>query len=397
MKSSRVYAAIMVILLVSALVVSGCSGKEADKSAQQPAKGADDVIVIGHSAPLSGSSAAWGQQEEQAIKLTQDLINEAGGVLGKKIKVITLDDRGDKVEVVNVVRRLITQDKAVAIVAENMSSLSRAVAPVVEEAKVPTVSTMAIHPAVTVPEPGKVRKYYFRVSFIAATEGGSLADAVAKRGFKKASIIYDVGQDYSMSLTEAFKKRFTQVGGQIVAEETIKEGDEDFRAVLTRIKDKPADIIILPIFYKEGALIIKQARELGIKTPFAGGGGLESDVFTQIGGSAVEGTLIVTHFAPDDPSPVVQQFREKFKAKYKVEPDANAATAHDALVLIADAIKRAGKVDREAIRDALESAKNVEGVTGQITIDPATHNPKVDAFVLEVKGGKLVFLERIKQ
>ncbi|HHY39557.1 MAG TPA: ABC transporter substrate-binding protein [Clostridia bacterium] len=373
----------LLILVSLSVWTAGCSKKA-------------EEIKIGYSGPLSGDGAAWGQQEKFALEVAEKEINDAGGVLGRPIKVIMYDDRGDKVEVVNTVKRLITQDKVVAIITHNYSSCSLAVAPVVEEYKIPTVTNMATHPTVTVPEPGKVRPYYFRATFTTEVEGGALAVFVAEQGFKNAAVIYDLSQDYSMGLKDGFIKKFKSLGGNIVAEESIKGGEEDFRAVLTSIQAKNPDVIILTTFYKEGALIVKQARELGIQTQFAGGAGLESDVLAQLAGKAVEGMYVITHFTPEDPRPIVQEFRKKFKEKANLEPDANGATARDSLYMIVDAIKRANSTDPQAIRDALEKTANLEGATGTITINPATHNPDMDTVATVVKDGKLSFVKRVK-
>jgi branched-chain amino acid transport system substrate-binding protein len=375
---------LLLLAMVSlSLWATGCSKKA-------------EEIRIGYSGPLSGDGAAWGQQEKIALEIAEEAINKAGGVLGKPIKVIKYDDRGDKVEVVNTVKRLITQDKVVAVITHNYSSCSLAAAPVVEEYKVPAVTNMATHPTVTVPEPGKVRPYYFRATFTTVVEGGALANFVSEKGYKNAAVIYDLSQDYSMGLKEGFVNKFKSLGGTIVAEESIKGGEEDFRAVLTSIQAKNPDVIVLTTFYKEGALIVKQARELEIETQFAGGAGLESDVLAQLGGKAVEGMYIITHFTPEDPRPLVQEFREAFKAKANLEPDANGATARDSLYIIIDAIQRANSADPEAIRDALEETSNLEGATGTITIDPATHNPDMDTVATVVKDGKLSFVKRVK-
>lgn len=376
---------VILTLLVSVSFAAGCGGgKQANE------------IRIGYSGPLSGDAAAWGQQEQWALKVAEKEINDAGGALGKPIKVIMYDDRGDKVEVVNTVKRLITQDKVVAVLTHNFSSCSLAVAPLSEQYKIPFVTNMATHPTVTVPSPGQVRPFYFRATFTTLVEGGSLAVFLAEKGFKKAAVVYDLSQDYSLGLRDAFKNKFTSLGGTVVAEESIKGGEEDFRAAVTRLAAAQPDVIVLTVFYKEGALLIKQARELGVQQQFAGGAGLESDVLTQLAGDAVEGTYIVTHFTPEDPRPIVQDFRSKFKQLANLEPDANGATARDALYMVVEAIKKAGKADPVAVRDALERTSGLEGVTGTITIDPQTHNPRMDSVITQVQGGKLRFIQRVQ-
>ncbi len=382
----------LVSVLSLSLVVSGLVGCSKSASSSE--------ILIGYSGPLSGDCAAYGEQELWGLQVAQNEINAAGGVLGKQIKLVSYDDRADKVELVNICKRLVTEDKVVAVVTHGFSSCSIAAAPVAEQYKIPFVTGMAGHPSVTQPEPGKVRPYYFRMTLTTVDQGGAIARFAKQKGFTNAAVVYDVSQDYSVSLKDGFKDVFTQAGGTVVAEESIKSGEEDFRAVVTSISAKNPDVIVLMLYYKEAALLIKQARDLALEQPFVGCDTLQSDVLLQLGGSAVEGTYIATYFTPDDPSDKVQQFRTKFKEISKgVEPDTNGAKTYDALFAITEAIKKANKVDSVAIRDALESV-SIQGVTGTITIDPATHNPdpeKLGILFIQVKDGKFQFAERIGQ
>jgi branched-chain amino acid transport system substrate-binding protein len=368
---------------MTAALVAGCAGSQGD-------------ILIGHFCPMSGDTAAWGQMEIKGVQLAQDEINAAGGVLGRKIKVISYDDRGDKVEAVNVVRKLIS-DKVVAIVGEQTSSASMAAGPIVANSKIPAIGTAATNPRVTVGEDGKLNPWYFRVCFIDPFQGRALAFyALKKLNKTKAAILYDIGEDYAVGLAEAFKTNFTELGGQVVAMETFKGGEEDFRAQLTRIKPLKPDVICIPIYYKEAALAMKQARELGIAATFIGGDGLESPTLVELGGIAVEGCVFSSHYSSEDTTPKVRNFIQAFKAKFNEEPDVNSALGYDAVYIIVDAIKRAGKADPQAIRDAMEKTKGLECVTGTITVDPQTHNPIDKTIVInEVRGGRIAFLERL--
>ncbi|NPV69792.1 MAG: ABC transporter substrate-binding protein [Firmicutes bacterium] len=379
--SRRLSVALLVVML--ATLVAGCGGEKGD-------------IIIGHFAPMSGDTAAWGQMEVKGVNLAVEEINAAGGVLGRKIKVISYDDRGDKVEAVNVVKKLISE-KAVAIVGEQTSSASMAAGPIVAAAKIPAVATAATNPRVTVGEDGKLNPFYFRVCFIDPFQGRALAFYAVKRLNKtKAAILYDIGEDYAVGLADSFKKNFKELGGQVVAEETFKGGEEDFRAQLTRIKQFNPEIIVIPIYYKEAALAMKQARELGINAVFMGGDGLESPTLTELGGPAVEGCYFSSHYSSEDTTPKVKKFIDAFKAKFKEDADVNTALGYDGVYMIADAIKRAGKVDPQAIRDALEKTKDFEGVTGKITVNPQDHNPQDKTIVINtVKNGKIAFQERL--
>jgi len=364
-------------------LVAGCGGSKGD-------------IIIGHFTPMSGDTAAWGQMEIKGVQLAEAEINAAGGLLGRKVKIITYDDRGDKVEAVNVVKKLISE-KAVAIVGEQTSSASMAAGPIVAAAKVPAVATTSTNPRVTVGDDGKLNPYYFRVCFIDPFQGRALAFySMKKLNKSKAAILYDIGEDYAVGLTEAFKQNFTEMGGKVVAIETFKGGEEDFRAQLTRIKQANPEVIFMPIYYKEAALAMKQARELGITAVFLGGDGFESPTLTEMGGPAAEGCIFASHYSSEDTAPLLRKFIDNFKKKFNEDPDNNSALAYDAVLVIADAIKRAGKDDPQAIRDAIESTKSLQVVTGVITIDKATHNPLDKTVVIDiVKNGKITFLERL--
>lgn len=397
----KVWAFLLVAVLV--LTVVGCGGgqqaKPEEKSEEKEGAAAPEGdIIIGHFAPLSGDTAAWGQMEIKGVQLAEEEVNKAGGVLGRKIKIISYDDAGDKVQAVNVAKKLISQDKAVVLIGSQTSSNSMAANTVCEQLKVAAIGTAATNPRVTVDENGKLRPYYFRVCFIDPFQGRALAYFAAKRlNFKKAAILYDLTEDYSVGLNEAFQENFKELGGEIVCVESFKAGDEDFRAQLTKIKEYDPDMILIPIYYKEGALAMKQARELGIDATFIGGDGLESQVLIELAAGAAEGVYFSSHYSVDDPSPEVQGFIERFKAKFNGEvPDVNSALGYDAVMMAVDAIKRAGKAEPEAVRAALEQVSGLKGVTGTLTIDPATHNPLDKTVVINtVKDGKIAFVERL--
>ena len=265
----------MWLLPALALVMVGC-GNKSDKG---------DTIKIGSFAALSGDQAVWGQADVNGLKLTAEQINKAGGLLGKKIEIISYDDKGDQLEAVNAVKRLINDDKVVAIIGCNSSGRNIAVAPVADEGKVPVISTFATNPRVTVPEAGKVMKYTFRVCYIDPYAG----DVLAKYAYndlkaKKAAILYEISSDYSVGMRDFFKQSWTKFGGTVVADEAFKTGDVDFRAQLTKIKESKPDVIIMPILYKEVALSAKQARDLGIKATMLGGDGWPSSALLEMAG-----------------------------------------------------------------------------------------------------------------
>jgi branched-chain amino acid transport system substrate-binding protein len=281
------------------------------------------------------------------------------------------------------VKKLISSDKAIAIIGEIASSRSLEAAPICQSAKIPMISPGSTNPRVT-----DAGDYIFRVCFIDPFQGTVMAKfAIDNLKAKKVAILTDVRNDYSVGLTKYFKEYFQSHGGQIVSERSFSGGgtDKDFRAQLTSIKTTQPDAIFIPGYYTEAGLIAKQARSLGIKVPLMGGDGWDSPKLSEIGGSAVNGCYFSTHFSPQDKNPKVQDFVKKYQEKFKAMPDGMAPLGYDAMMILGEAIKTAGSTDAAKIRDAIASVKNYEGITGKITIDEKRNATK-SAVVLKVNG-----------
>jgi len=361
--------------------------------AWQPKK---DVIKIGNFGAISGDQAIWGQAEANGLKMTADQINKAGGILGRQVEIITYDDKGDQLEAVNAVKRLINEDHVSAIIGTNSSGRNMAVDPVAEAGRVAVLSTFATNPKVTVPEPGKVRRYTFRACFIDPYQGQVIAEFAFKDlKAKNAAILYEISSDYSVGLRDYFKQSFGKLGGKIVADEAFKSGDVDFRAQLTKIKAAKPDVILMPFLYKEVALASKQARDLGIKAIKLGGDGWPSNGLLQMAATAVEGSYFVNHGDLDQPN--VQEYRKQYMQMFGKDMEVNSIMAHDALFTIKAAIEKAGSTDSDAIRGALENIKNVKGFLGVINMDPLTHNPiGKAACIIKISNGKFVFFKQFQ-
>jgi branched-chain amino acid transport system substrate-binding protein len=342
-------------------------------------------LKIGGVGPVTGEAATFGVSTKQGMELAVDEWNAKGGVLGKTIKLFFADDKGDPAEGATVYTKLIQQDKVVAIVGTVMSKVTLAGAPIAQAAKIPMISPTSTNEKVT-----QVGDYIFRACFIdpfQGTVGAKFAYEDLKA--RNAACIFDVGNDYTKGLSENFKKAFEALGGKVVAYEAHPTGTTDFKAQLTKIIQAKPDVIYCSDYYNDDALIATQARELGYKGPFVGGDGWDSADLVKIGGQAVENCFFTNHYAPDDTRPVVQDFVKKYDAKYKSKPDALAALAYDAMYIMLDAIKRAGKVNSEAIRDALV-ATDLGVVSGQVKFD-ANRNPIKAAAIIQIKDGKQVY------
>ncbi len=358
------------------------------------APAAAPTIKIGHEVALTGPNATWGQSEANALKMVVDKINAAGGVNGKKIEVIAYDNRADKLEAVNVAKRLVEQDHVVAIIGPAQSGVTNAIREVTNSAKVPVVATTATNPKVTVNDDGSVVPYTFRVCFIDPFQGTVAAQFAYKDlGARTAATLYDVGDEYSQFLSKYFVEAFEKAGGKVVTAEAFRSGELDVRAQLGKIKDGNPDVLFVPTMQKEAALAAKQARDLGIKATLMGGDGWGSPDIFDLAGPAIEGSYFVNLAALEDPG--IQDFLKEYRDKYKADPVLpNPLMAYDAMMWIADALKRAGSTDGTKLRDAMEQTKDLPVLTGKLTIDPKTHNPlNKPAVIQQTKGGKFVYVK----
>lgn len=379
------------VLLSLALVVTmaaGCSGGTTTSS------GDSDVIKIGVFEPLTGANAAGGELEVEGVELANQLRPE---VLGKKVELVIADNKSDKAEATTAAARLIEKDKVVAILGSWGSSLSIAAGDVVKTNQIPAVALSATNPQVTAGN-----DYYFRVCFLDPFQGTVMANYASKKlNAKKVAIIQEVSNDYSVGLAKFFTDSFVKLTGDpnaIVATGNYNTGDQDFNGILTNIKAANPDAIFAPGNFTESALIIKQARALGITAPFIGGDTWETNEFITVGGADVEGAVMSTFF--DDTNPLTEAgktFVAEYKKAYPDRENIAAVTAlgYDGYMMTLDAIERAGSADPVAIRDALAATKDFEGATGMITIDANGDATKNEAIIKTVKDGKFTYMDSV--
>ncbi len=349
---------------------------------------AEDKIRIGVILSMTGGTAAFGQQTWTGIQVGESM---RPTVLGKHVELILLDNKSDKIESANAAQRLIQKEKVVGIIGDVASSNSLAIAPIAEENRIPHISPASTNPIVT-----QNRRYVFRACFIDPFQGQAMAKfAYNDLKAKRAAVLMDIGQDYSVGLSSAFIKTFISLGGKIVSRVNYQSGDQDFTAQLTTIREMNPDVIAIPGYYTEIALIAKQARELGIKAILIAGDGAEAPELTKIGGKSVEGLYYTTHF--DEKAvltPLGKKYVEIFRKRYNRAPDALGALGADAYLMMLDAIERAGSADPQKIRDALEKTKGFQGITGVITIDDH-HNAVKSAVIREVRGDEFVYIASV--
>jgi branched-chain amino acid transport system substrate-binding protein len=351
---------------------------------------AQETIKIGEFASMTGKEATFGQFAHKGTQLAIEEVNAAGGVLGKKLELLLEDNQSKPGESATIVKKFISRDKVVAVLGEIVSSRSLEAAPICQNARIPLVS-----PGATAPEFTTKGDYIFRVCFIDPFAGTIMAK-FAKDTLKarRVAVLSSVSSAQSVGIAKFFRERFTAKGGTVVAEQKFSEGDKDFRAQLTAIKAAGAEAVFAPAYYAEAALICKQARDLGMTIPLLGTDGWESSELISIGGAAVEGCYLVTHYSPENQSKLVASFHERFQKKFGMPSNALCALGYDSALLLIDAIKRAGTTEGPKLRDALAATKNFPGAAGTITLD-AQRNPTKSAVVLTVKNGKFAFVQDV--
>ena len=355
------------------------------------ASATDPTIKIGEFTSLTGKEATYGQAAHKGTVLAVEEVNASGGVLGRQLELITADSQSKAGECATIVKKFISRDKVIAVLGEIASSRSLEAAPIAQNAKVPMIA-----PTATAPEVTAKGSYIFRACFIDTFQGTVMAK-FAKEDLKarRVAILSSVSSAESVGLAKYFRERFTQDGGTIALEQKYAEGDKDFRAQLTAIRAANVDGVFVPGYYTEAALICKQARDLGLNIPLFGIDGWESPELVQIGGTSVEGSYFLTHYSPENKSPLVVQFNERFRQRWNEGTNTLAALGYDSVKLLVDAIQRAGTTESAKLRDALAATKDFQAVTGTITFD-ALRNPTKSAVVLQVKNGKFVFVEAIE-
>ncbi len=353
---------------------------------------AADTIRIGVYLPLTGRVAFGGQLELEGIQMAHKELPE---LLGKKVELVVVDNKTDKVEAANAVKRLVERDKVVAVIGTYGSSLAMAGGEVAEAAGIPMMGTSCTNPLVT-----QGKKFVFRACFIDPYQGaGAATYAVKTLGMKKAALLVDVANDYCVGLANFFKQSYRKLGGEIVSELMYNSGDQDFTAQLTEIISKKPDLLFIPADFAEGAIIMKQARELGAEFQIMGGDAMDNPEIVKIGGDAVEGFIHTTF--PYDPSmtemsEIAKVFTENWKKAHPdKDPNVNAALGYDSYMLVANAIKIAGSAEPAAIRDALAKTKDFPGVTGSKTINE-THDAESPVGIVQIKDGKKLFIGTVE-
>lgn len=355
-------------------------------------------VKIGLNAELTGEMPAVGASCKNAAQLFVDEVNAAGGLAvgGKKypINLVVGDNMAKADQAAAVAQRLISQQNVLALIGPNASACAIPASEIAESLRCPMITPWSTNPKTTVdPNTGKPKQYVFRACFTDTFEARVLAKfALNNLHAKRAAVLYDVSSEAPNGQANLFKQTFEADGGQIVAFETYTTGDRDFSAQLTKIRAAQPDIIFLPAYYNDVPLVAQQARQLGISTPFLGSDAWSSPQIIKLGGPAIDGSYFCNHYSTQIATPVAQKFMAAYQVKYNQLPDDVAALTYDAFGFLCQAITSAGKLDREAVRDAISKIANYDGITGTMRFEPGSGDPIKSAVILQIKNGKFVWM-----
>ena len=379
------WASALALGLAGLLGVAGCNDAPATSAGGAATAESTGPVVIGHVASMSGPTADFGSSTDHGIRMALAEINDAGGVLGgRKIELVTEDNRSVTPEARTAAQKLISRDRVVALLGDVASSRSLAMAPLAQETQTPMLSPASTNPKVT-----EVGDYIFRSCFIDSFQGDAIATfAMKDLGLKRFAILYAANSDYSVGLRDTLETNIKAMGGEVVAVEGYQEGaDKDFSGQLTKIKAASPEAVFVPGYYTEVGLILQQGRRLGMDMPFLGTDGWEGAQMMEIAGDAANGCYYTNHYAQGQDTPGLAEFADAYRAEHGGPPNAWAVLGYDAMKLMADAIDRAGTTDGPALRDALAATENFQGLTGSITINDRRNAAK-PIVVVKIEGGR---------
>ena len=375
----RIRTAIVSVIVLAMVVLSGCGGA------------GSKTVKIAILAPLSGDVATFGQSTRDGALMAIEEWNAKGGVDGMTIETVVEDSQCSAEAAVSAANKVIDQDGVKFIIGEVCSSASIPISEIAVAKGILQISPTSTNPSVTVGEDGTTKPTVFRACFIDPFQGLVAAKyAVDTLGAKTAAVFLDQGNDYVRGLAEVFVAEFKAAGGEILVQESYTGDDQDFSAILTKVKDANPDVLYLPDYYNTVNLIAGQAQEKGITAVLMGGDGWDS---ADLDTSVVEGGFFTNHFSADDTRTIVQDFVTKYEAKYGARPDALAALAYDAATILLQSMDNADSVDPLKVAEAMASG-TFPVVSGEITYD-ASHNPVKSAVMLKVSGGEVIYTDTV--
>ncbi len=372
-------------LCIAALLLSGAAftaaAAGAPKGSAPPrAKAAPVAAKIGVISIITGQGAGYGEAITNGFKLARDEVNARGRV---KIDLVIEDSSGKQEQALAAAQKLINSDQVVAILGPTLSTEMKVVGPEANASGVPIMGTSTTAAGIT-----QIGKYVFRNSLPESLAiPASVRKAVKKYDIRKIAILYGNDDVFTKSGFDSMKKAAQDLRLSILTVETFQKGQSDYKAQLTKIKSLSPDAVFCSALYEEGAVILSQARKMGIKVPFVGGNGFNSPKVIEIAKDAAEGLIVATPWFADKNTPKVKAFVDRYRKRYGKTPDQFAAQAYDALTIMAEALARAGKADRNLLRDSLAGIRNFDGVLGKFSFS-ADRDVVMEPTVLVVQGGR---------
>ena len=391
MKKVTVFSLISLLVLGMALF-AGCGGQSSTPAAA-PAASAKE-IVVGNLQDLSGPTSVWGNAVTRGAELAIEKINSQGGINGAKIKLISMDTKGDVQEAIKAFNRLADQEKAAVVIGPPISNIGIGLASIADAKKVAFVGSFA-DPRATVGADGKVHPSMFLVQPSTVQYGEIMASyAVEKLGLKKIAIFNDQSNAYAVSLVAPFKAYAKAAGATIVAEEIYSKGDKDFKTQLDKIKNSGADVVFAPNYIQELIITAKQSKQLGLTIPFLGALDYAAPFASMLNDPQAANNI---YFANNysDSEPQLAEVRNAYKAKFKEDPINKVYLGYDKILVVAEAIKQGGGATPDKILEGLNKINGVKGTTGILTLSPQTHQPVGLSMVMyKLENGKYIDLGR---
>ncbi|MFY3791801.1 ABC transporter substrate-binding protein [Ureibacillus sp. MALMAid1270] len=383
--NNKLFSILSIIML---LLLAACGGGNTTTNPNPNSEYSEGGLIsakFGVISYLTGAGAAYGEAITNGLKLAQKDINALGEV---NIELVIEDSAGKADQALNAAQKIMSDDSITAIIGPTLSTEFFAVAPEVDLNGIPIMGT-----STTVDGIPEIGDYVFRNAVPESLAiPSAIQKAVERTGAKKVAMIYGNDDALTKGGFEVMERTAKEMGLEITTIETYQEGQSDYNAQLTKIKNTNPDLILASALYNEGAVIMDQARKMGIDIPFVGGNGFNSPQAIAIAGDAANGLIVATPYFGESQDPKIVEFNEKYEKEYGKKPDQFAAQAYDALFIYADALKRAGSNDREAFRESLAATKDLEGILGKFSFDEVG-DVIMDVTVLEIKDGKFIEFE----
>src|SRR5690625_2227657 len=367
-----------IVVMFMVVIIASCGNGESSSDG--------DTIKIGSMFELTGAAAAYGTSMNNALSMAVAEINEAGGINGQQVEIVEYDTKTDETEATSITTRLGTRDNVTAIIGPATTGSMQAAIPSANAAEVPIMSPTATDDGVLTAADGSVHPYAWRTSFTNSFQGSALAQfANNELDATTAVILSDNSSDYAIGLTQTFEEVFN---GDIVASENFSEGETDFNAVLTNIRDLDFDVLYVPGYYEEAGPIIKQAREMGIDQPILGPDGMGNEVLRDLAGAEnMNDVYYTSHFVVTSEDPAVQEFVTNYKEEFGVDADMFTGLAYDSVYVIKEAIENARSADPEAVNEALTNITDFPGITGTFSFDEM-HDPVKTVNIIEIQNNE---------